>query len=365
MQGESCPLAQKSMKTSLFDYQLPKKLIAQKPKAPRDHSRLMIIDRKRREILHRHFYDIPKFLTKNDCLVFNQTKVYPARIYAKKETGGKIEVLFLEEVENGVWEALTSPGLKENQKVVIKETKLKCVGHRGSSVLIKTDLTKDSLLKLLKKVGHTPLPPYIKSTDNEISLREKYQTIYAKKIGSVAAPTAGFHFTKKLIKNLKTKGVQMEYLTLHVGLGTFVPVKTCDIEKHKMHKEYFEIDSGTIKKLNKAKNKGKRIITVGTTTTRVLETLAKSEGFLSTNYSLPTTNLFIHPPYKFKFVDALITNFHLPKSTLLLMISAFVSFPNTKQQFTKLNNCLIGKAYNEAIAEKYRFYSFGDASFFV
>lgn len=350
------------MKTSLFDYNLPQNLIANFPASPRDRSRLMVIDRKTVIISHKHFYDIVDYLSPNDVLVLNKTKVFPARVYATKITGGKVELLFLEEVESGIWKALTHPGLKIGTNISINKNLFNVVGHDKQTALIDTHLSKDDLMKLLRKHGHTPLPPYIRSSDAETNLRKEYQTVYADSVGSVAAPTAGFHFTKRLLNRLKAKGVQIEYVTLHVGLGTFLPVRTSNLENHTMHSEYFKVEKSVVNRLNKAKKEGKKIISVGTTSTRVLETLSDSSGTLED--SPPKyTNIFIYPPYKFKFVDGLVTNFHLPESTLLALVSAFVSHPNTDKEFSDFESSLAGKAYTVAIKEKYRFYSFGDACF--
>ena len=349
------------MNIDLFDYTLPKELIANSPKNPRDSSRLMVIDRKYGTLSDYIFRDILGMLNKNDVLVLNQTKVFPARFYGLKETGGKIEILLIEEVERGIWKALTKPGLKVGQKITFEGVEFKAIGHEEQTVILVTKTEKIELLDILEKYGHTPLPPYIHSGDDENKLRKEYQTVYAKITGSVAAPTAGFHFTKELLENIAKKGVQIEYVTLHVGLGTFAPVKTKNLEDHPMHFEYFELDKNTALRLNKAKKSGKRIISVGTTTTRVLETCADDNGVLK--FQNGQTNLFIFPPYKYKFVDALITNFHLPKSTLLCLVSAMVSLPNTKEKFNSFKNSLMGKAYEKAIKEKYRFYSFGDACF--
>ena len=332
------------MDISKFDYNLPQELIAQSPASPRDHSKLLIIDRENGHFEHKHFYDIIDYLTPNDVLVLNKTKVFPARFYGTKETGGKIEVLLIEEVKTGVWKALTKPGLKDGQVITFKGCSFKVLGHEEQTVLLKTNIDKIELLNLLEKYGHTPLPPYIHSSDPESELRVKYQTVYAKITGSVAAPTAGFHFTEKLLEKIKEKGIQIEYVTLHVGLGTFAPVKTKKLEDHPMHFEYFEVEPEVADRLNKAKNMGKRIIAVGTTSVRTLENLPKTSGL---------TNLFIYPGYKFKFVDALITNFHLPKSTLLALVYALAG------------EKLMKKAYKVAIKNKYRFYSFGDACFIV
>ncbi len=330
------------MNISDFDYNLPESLISQSPTSPRDHSKLLKIDRKTGKISHHTFFEIAEFLGNNDVLVLNKTKVFPARFFGRKDSGGKIEILLVEEVQDKVWKALTKPGLKVGQTINFKNHAFKAVGHDEQTVLLETGLEKEKLLELLQKYGQTPLPPYIQSKKSESSLRMAYQTVYADKIGSVAAPTAGLHFTEELLENLKAKGVQIEYVTLHVGLGTFLPVKTKKLEDHKMHSEYFEIEKDVVKRLNLAKKNGKRIIAVGTTSTRVLESLPKTTGY---------TNLFIYPGYKFKFVDALITNFHLPKSTLLALV---YTFGGTE---------LMKKAYSEAIKNGYKFFSFGDASF--
>lgn len=385
------------MKTTLFDYHLPKNLIAQTPVRPRDHSKLMIIDRKKQTISHHHFYDLPKFLTPNDVLVINQSKVIPARFFGYKPTGGKVEILLLKKVKNYLWEVLTSPGLKMtsslpqhyvgtvpvsfldhfisvpgrtessrfskiNQKVKIPKNNIsaKIIDVKKDGIRLLQFSTTDE--KQLFKFGHAPTPPYIK----KYSTLAKYQTIYAKIPGSVAAPTAGFHFTKRLINQLKSCGVQIILITLHVGLGTFAPVKSKKVEDHKMHKEYFQISPKSLKQLTKTKKAGKRIIAVGTTSCRVLESLKQCDNGTMEQCS-NETNLFIYPPYPFKLTDCLLTNFHLPKSTLLMLTSAFVSYPNLANlpNFTSFKKSLIGKSYQEAIKQKYRFYSFGDAMLII
>lgn len=346
------------MKTSLFDYRLPRSLIANFPVKPRDHSRLMIINRNSGQIAHHKFFEIDKFLGPNDVLVLNKTKVFPARIFAKKIAGGNIEILFLEEIKPGIWTALTHPGIKTSTNITLNRYLFNAIGQKDMTAIIDTHLTKNKIIEILSKYGHTPLPPYIESDEKESDLRKEYQTVYAKAIGSVAAPTAGFHFTKRLLTKLKDKGVQIEYITLHVGLGTFAPVKTKTLEDHKMHEEEFFVDKETHKRLAKAKRSGKRIVAVGTTSARVLETV--TTGKLS-----GSTDIFIYPPYKFKFVDTLITNFHLPTSTLLALVSAFVSYPNTNEKFKDFGSSLMGKAYRKAIKSKYRFYSFGDACLII
>lgn len=353
------------MKISLFDYHLPENLIANSPAEKRDHSRLMVIDRKTGEVVDKHFFDITDYLTSNDVLVLNKTKVFPARLIVNKFTGGKVELLFLEEVEPGIWKALTHPGLKIGTSLSFGKNLFEVVGQDGMTALINTHLSKEKLMNLLRSYGHTPIPPYIKSEDSESNLRREYQTVYAESVGSVAAPTAGFHFTKELLDKLKNKGVQIEYVTLHVGMGTFAPVKTENIEDHPMHFEEYFIDEKTAKRLNEAKDKGKRIISVGTTSTRTLESVTNKSGQIDIEKLHGSTNIFIYPGYKFKFVDSLITNFHLPKSTLIALVSAFVSYPNTNNEFKDFQTCLMGKAYKKAIEEKYRFYSFGDASIII
>lgn len=353
------------MKTSLFDYSLPQSLIANSPSIPRDHSRLMIIDRKTDKIENKYFYNIVDYLTSNDVLILNKTKVFPARLFVEKVTGGKVEILFLKEIKSGIWKALTHPGLKIGVNIAIGKHLFQVIGKDGLESTIDTHLSKKRLMKLLQVYGHTPIPPYIKSESLEKELRNEYQTVYAEKVGSVAAPTAGFHFTNNLLKNIEAKGVQIEYITLHVGLGTFSPIKTKNIEDFKIHSEEYYIDKNTAKKLNKAKLEGKRIISVGTTSVRTLESVSNSKGQLDLNKLRGPTNIFIYPPYRFKFVDALITNFHLPKSTLLALVSAFVCYPNTKDKFKSFEKSLMGKTYQMAIREKYRFYSFGDTCLII
>ncbi len=354
------------MLVSKFDYFLPKNLVANFPISPRDHSRLMIIDRKTGKFEDKHFYDIVEYLTPNDVLVLNKTKVFPARLFVNKVVGGgRVEILFLEETKPGIWKALTHPGLKIGAGLVIKKNLFEVVGQERMETLIDTHLPKSKLMHMLQIYGHTPIPPYIQSLEKETDLRKKYQTVYADRVGSVAAPTAGFHFTPKLLDKLINKGVQIEYLTLHVGLGTFAPIKTKELEDHPMHLEEYFIDSLTLTRLNKAKKEGKRIISVGTTSTRTLEALSNNNGLLNSKKMKGSTNIFIYPSYKFKFVDSLITNFHLPKSTLLALISAFVSYPNSSEKFHDFKNSLMGKAYRQAIAKKYRFYSFGDACLII
>lgn len=342
------------MKTSLFDYHLPSELIANSSVSPRDHSKLMVINRNTSEFDHKHFYNIIDYLTENDVLVLNDTKVFPARLFGNKETGGKIEILLNKSIDEFTWEALCKPGVKTGTKIIFGEFYAEVINRDSEIHILKFNITKENLLEKLQKVGITPLPPYIHSSEKESNIRKKYQTTYAKDLGSIAAPTAGFHFTNELLKKIKDKGVKIEYVTLHVGLGTFMPIKTDRLEDHVMHSEEFFVDNKTLERLKKYKVENKRIISVGTTATRVLESIANG----NTNGS---TDIFLKPPYEFKYVDALITNFHLPKSTLLALVSAFVCYPNTKHKFKDFKNTIVGKAYLEAIKNKYRFYSFGDS----
>jgi S-adenosylmethionine:tRNA ribosyltransferase-isomerase len=318
------------MKLADFDYHLLGELIAQTPVEPRDHSRLMIVNRADGSITHDHFYNLLKYLNPDDLLVFNETKVFPARLFGHKPTGGKVEILLLNMVTG---EYISHPGLKEGQEVVFDDTFRAVVQNER----LKFNVDYDQLKVKINEIGHTPLPPYIDASVfvENTNLRRRYQTVYAKNSGSVAAPTAGFHFTEKLLSEIPNKA----FLTLHVGLGTFRPVKTENIKDHEMHSEVFEIPSDPREKILKAK----RVIAVGTTSARALES----------DWDKPDTNIFIYPGYKFKHVDGLITNFHLPKSTLLMLISALAG------------KDLIMKAYQEAIKEKYRFYSFGDAMLII
>jgi S-adenosylmethionine:tRNA ribosyltransferase-isomerase len=347
------------MRVSQLDYNLPKNLIAHCLIQPRDYSKLLVIDRARKKIAHHRFYELPNLLTKRDVLVFNQSKVFPARLIGQKDTGGKLEILLLKKRKDHIWSAMFKGKLKKRQTINFGGTFAKVKNLKGNIAEIEFN-KKDNFWKFIEKEGKTPLPPYIEPKNKEKNLRKSYQTVYAKEKGSVAAPTAGFHFTKKLLLKLKKKGVGLEFITLHVGLGTFAPIKDRDIKKHQIHSETFVLPKDVVLRLNKAKGEGKRIIAVGTTTTRVLETCSKDNKLIPKSGE---TKLFIYPPYKFKFVDSLITNFHLPKSTLLALVSAFVSYPNTNEGFRDFKSSLIGKAYKEAVRKNYRFYSFGDACF--
>jgi len=349
------------MKVKDFDYDLPKELIAQKPISPRDHCKLMVVNKKTGEISHHFFYQIDQFLQKGDVIVLNTSKVIPGRLIGKKEaTRGKVEVFLIRPKTknlknyqwNSEWIVIGKPGLKKGEKIkfsfglqgkIIKDNGYKDNYER----LIKFNAQGEKLKNLIYKNGQAPTPPYVKRLSN---LKE-YQTTYAKHLGSVAAPTAGFHFTACLIKKLKKKGVIFKEVVLHVGLGTFKPVKTEIVENHQMDFEWAEIDKKTAKFLNQAKKNGQRIIAVGTTTTRTLEGFAIKKGVLKSGQKF--VGLFIYPGYQFKFVDALITNFHLPKSTLIMLVSALAG------------KDLILRAYDEAVKKHYRFYSFGDAMFII
>ena len=339
------------MKVSEFNYNLPEELIAQVPIEKRDESRLMILDRKLKKIEHKVFKDIIDFLEPGDCLVRNNTKVIPARIYGKKETGANVEFLLLNNIEGDIWESIVRPGNKLHigTKVYFGEGLLKAeileIMPGGTR---KVKFSYEGIFnEILDRIGLMPLPPYI---HEELKEKDRYQTVYAKYEGSAAAPTAGLHFTPELLKKLEEKGVEIANVTLHVGIGTFRPVKEDTVEAHKMHSEHFYIKEEDCNKINKAKQNGKRVIAVGTTSCRVLESIADE----NTGKVKPTegdTQIFIYPGYKFKCIDALITNFHLPQSTLLMLVSALAG-----KEF-------IMNAYNEAVKEKYRFFSFGDAMF--
>ncbi len=349
------------MKLEDFDYNLPKELIAQKPMNPRDHSRLLVLDKKTKKINHEYFYNIRHFLKNNDVLVLNNTKVIPARLIGKKtETGGKAEVFLIQpNIKNlnnynwfQEWLIIGSPKLKQGQKIdFTKGLKGEIIKVLGQERIIRFNKKGEALKKIVFQIGLTPIPPYIKSPDKEQRLKKEYQTIFAKYFGSVAAPTAGFHFTPKLLKQLQKKGIKIEYVTLHVGLGTFQPVKEENIKKHKIHAEWAMIDKATAKRLNQYKANKQRIISVGTTACRTLESFCDKKGKLKSGVKF--TDIFIYPGYKFRFISGLITNFHLPKSTLLMLVSAFV------------NRKLILKVYQQAIKKKYRFYSFGDAMLII
>ncbi len=338
------------MEVSEFGYNLPEELIAQTPIEKRDTSRLMILDRKAQTIEHKVFKDILDYLNPGNVLVRNNTKVIPARLYGKKETGANVEFLLLNQIENDVWECIVRPGNKL---------------HIGTKVIFGDDLLQGEILdtmlggtrkvkfyyngifnEILDKIGLMPLPPYI---HEELKEKKRYQTVYAKHEGSAAAPTAGLHFTEELIEKIEKKGIKIANVTLHVGIGTFRPVKVEKIEEHKMHSEHFYIKKEDANIINNAKKENRRIIAVGTTSCRVLETVSDENGMVKEQEG--DTNIFIYPGYKFKCIDGLITNFHLPESTLLMLVSALAGHD------------YIMSAYEEAVRQKYRFFSFGDAMF--
>ena len=331
-----------------FYYDLPEKLIAQVPIKKRDESRLMVLDRENQTIEHKIFKDILDYLKPGDCLVRNNTKVIPARIYGKKETGANVEFLLLNNIEGDIWESIVRPGNKLHigTKVIFGDGSLKAeildIMEGGTR---KVKFYYDGIFnEILDKIGLMPLPPYI---HEELKEKDRYQTVYAKYQGSAAAPTAGLHFTEELLEKIKEKGVEIANVTLHVGIGTFRPVKVDKIEEHHMHSEHFYIKKEDADKINNTKKNGGRIISVGTTSCRVLESIADEKGFVKEVEG--DTSIFIYPGYKFKCIDSLITNFHLPESTLLMLVSALAG------------KDYILNAYNEAVKEKYRFFSFGDA----
>ncbi len=339
------------MKVTEFDYELPEELIAQTPIEKRDESRLMVLNRKEHTIEHKTFKDIIDYLEPGDCLVRNNTKVIPARIYGKKETGANIEFLLLNNIEGDIWETIVRPGNKLHigTKVIFGDGLLKAeILDTMPGGTRKVLFTYEGIFnEILDKIGLMPLPPYI---HKELKEKDRYQTVYAKYEGSAAAPTAGLHFTKELLEKIEQKGIEIANVTLHVGIGTFRPVKEDTVEAHEMHSEHFYIKQEDCDKINKAKKNGKRVIAVGTTSCRVLETIANPEdGIVEPIES--DTQIFIYPGYKFKCIDGLITNFHLPQSTLLMLVSALAG------------KDYIMKAYKEAVKEKYKFFSFGDAMF--
>jgi len=334
-----------------YSYNLPENLIANHPTSRRDHCRLLSLNKKTGEINHLKFFDLKNILGLNDVLVLNQSKVFPARLFGQKKTGGKFEILLIRQINADSWLAISKPRLLIGQELIF--------GHKLEAQVLKSDKDTGQIeikfnqkhqqfFQILDKIGHTPIPPYISTKESEIEIRKDYQTVYAKELGSAAAPTAGLHFTKKLLADLKNRGVQIEYITLHVGLGTFQNLRPENITTKTLHQEFYDIEPAVADRLNLAKQQGKRIIAVGTTSVRTLESVYQNNQIKSGQNS---TQIFIYPPFKFKFVDCLITNFHLPESSLLMLVSAFAGKKN------------ISKSYQEAIKEKYRFFSFGDAMF--
>lgn len=343
-----------NLQLSDFYYDLPKELIAQTPLADRSSSKLMVLNRKNNTIEHKTFKNITDYIEKGDCLVLNNTRVLPARLYGiKKGTGAHIEFLLLKRLTDTRWEVMVKPGkrAKIGTEIVFGDSILSAtiVEEDIESGLKTAEFHFDGIFEeILDKLGEMPLPPYI---TEKLEDKERYQTVYSKNAGSAAAPTAGLHFTDELLDELKAKGVKIAFLTLHVGLGTFRPVKVNDITTHKMHSEFFQIDQEACDAINETKKAGKKIICVGTTSTRTLESVADDNGFMSAKSGW--TDIFIYPGYKFKIVDKLITNFHLPESTLLMLVSAIYDREH------------ILKAYSEAVKNSYRFFSFGDAMLIV
>ena len=338
------------MKTSDFNYDLPQELIAQTPLDRRDGSRLMTLDKTTGEIGHHHFYDLPQFLRPGDCLVLNNSRVLPARLIGHRPTGGAVEILLLVDKGGDVWECLVRPGkkLREGARVTFGDGQLQAEVQEvlsDGNRLVHFEY-KGIFLEVLEELGRMPLPPYIKA---ELKDQERYQTVYSKVVGSAAAPTAGLHFTPELLEQIENMGVKLCYVTLHVGLGTFRPVKEDEITEHEMHSEYCVIPQETADIINETKKNGGRVICVGTTSCRTLESWAAEDGTMTATGGW--TNIFIYPGYRFKVMDALVTNFHLPESTLIMLVSALAGREHV------LN------AYNEAVREKYRFFSFGDAMF--
>ena len=339
------------MKTDDFDYYLPENLIAQTPIEKRDSSKLMVLNKETGEIKHEIFHNIVSYLDKGDVLVLNDTKVLPARIIGiKEETNATIEILLLKNIENDNWECLVKPAKRVKEGTIISFgdglLKAKCIKVLDEGIRHFTLIYDGILYEILDKLGSMPLPPYIRE---KLEDKDRYQTVYAKNIGSAAAPTAGLHFTKELLKQIEDKGVIICYVTLHVGLGTFRPVNVEDVTTHKMHSEFYHMTDEVATKLNKAKSENRRIIAVGTTSTRTLETIMNIYGEFKECSGW--TDIFIYPGYEFKAIDGLITNFHLPKSTLVMLVSAF----STRD--------IILNAYKEAVNNKYRFFSFGDSMF--
>ncbi|WP_346929283.1 tRNA preQ1(34) S-adenosylmethionine ribosyltransferase-isomerase QueA [Clostridium sp.] len=339
------------MKVKDFYFDLPKELIAQHPLEKRDESRLMVLNKKSGEVEHKVFKDIIDYLNQGDCLVLNDTRVMPARLYGAKEgSGGKMEFLLLNRHEDDIWETLVKPGKrgKVGAEFVFGNGELKAevveVLENGNR---KVKFHYEGIFEeVLDRLGEMPLPPYI---EEKLEDRERYQTVYSKEVGSAAAPTAGLHFTEELLQTIKKKGINIAFVTLHVGLGTFRPVKAEEIQDHEMHSEYYILDKENAEIINSTKRSGKRVIAVGTTSNRTLESIANEEGQVKEQSGY--TSIFIYPGYKFKIVDAIITNFHLPESTLIMLISAF----STRE--------IVMNAYKIAVENKYRFFSFGDAMF--
>jgi len=348
------------MKLSEFDYNLDPGLIAKKPKSKRDHSRLLALNKKNGDVEHKHFFDIVDYFNSGDVLVLNNSKVFPARLFAKKKTsGGKVEVFLHKKKRKNIWECmLGGKNIKTNLELVFdKGLEARTIKQNENIWDLEFNMSYNEMTNVINDIGEVPVPPYIKKNrkSEDENDKENYQTVYADnaKLGSVAAPTAGLHFTKELLKKIKSKGVIIKYITLHVGLGTFLPVKVENIEEHKMHSEFAEISKDVIETIRRAKKKNKKVISVGTTSTRTLEAFAKEilEEEIKKQDYFKEVDIFIYPSYRFKIIDAMITNFHLPKSSLIMLVSALAGKEN------------IDKAYKNAIKNNYRFYSYGDAMF--
>ncbi|MCX8092636.1 MAG: tRNA preQ1(34) S-adenosylmethionine ribosyltransferase-isomerase QueA [Candidatus Goldbacteria bacterium] len=341
-------------KLSFYDYKLDESLIAQKPLKKRDESRLLVLCKDTGKIIHDRFYNIGNYLKKDDLLILNNTRVIPARLFGEKEkTKAKIEILLLDFLNDKAVEVMMRNSRRLNVNDIISfpgGLKGKLINKKGKTVILEFNFKKEKVLDIFKKYGAMPLPPYIKEEKDNPFHRKTYQTVYSKIEGSKAAPTAGFHFTKQLIKKLKNDGIKFTEITLHVGLGTFEPVLSDDIREHKMHAEFFEMNNKTATLINMTRNNGNKIIAVGTTSLRTIESCVEGDMVISKKQ---WTSLFIYPGYKFKITDGLITNFHLPKTTLFMLVCAFGGIENVK------------KAYKEAIKEKYRFYSYGDAMLII
>ena len=338
------------MNKSDFDFYLPEELIAQTPLEKRDTSRLLHLDKQTGEIEHKHFYDIKQYLHAGDCLVLNDSRVLPARLIGSRPTGGAVELVLLKDIGDNRWECLSRPGrkTKPGQELIFGNSELTAVVQEvtlGGNRIVKFSY-EGIFLEILERLGKMPLPPYIKE---ELQDSERYQTVYSKELGSAAAPTAGLHFTKELLAEIEDMGVKICYVTLHVGLGTFRPVKADKIEDHEMHSEFCIVPEETAETVNAVKRAGGRVIAVGTTSCRTLESFTTEDGTLQATSGW--TNIFIYPGYKFKCIDALITNFHLPESTLIMLVSALAGREH------------ILNAYNTAVKQQYRFFSFGDAMF--
>lgn len=340
------------MKKSHFYYDLPKELIAQTPIEPRDHSKMMVLSRKNNTVEHKHFYDFIDYLNPGDCLILNNTRVLPARMYGvKKDTGAIVEFLLLNNLGNDRWETITGPGKRAKVDTEfsfgdgILSCKIEKVLENGNRIA-KFSYDASNIYEILDKVGEMPLPHYI---TEKLDDKERYQTVYSKELGSAAAPTAGLHFTDEIMSKIQEKGIKIGYVTLHVGIGTFRPVKAENIEDHEMHSEHYQIPKETADLINETKKNGGRVVAVGTTCCRTLESVMQSQGEMKEFDDW--TNIFIYPGYKFKCIDALLTNFHLPESTLIMLVSALYDRER------------ILEAYNTAVKEKYRFFSFGDCMF--